>query len=148
MHWRRWGFVPALQGLLDPITASTSKNAENVSGRAPIWALIRPESASYFGIGYGAYWTGPIPVTASYVFVTAIYFYAGSAHNGYLDVTNDLGYACLACLIFYILTYVKQSLNLWTIDRYQAALFLALLFQQGLENCRRRNGFMSHPSIS
>jgi O-antigen ligase len=130
------GLVPALQGLLDPITAATGKNAANASGRAPIWALIKAEIGRhpYFGIGYGAYWVGPIPGAASYVFVTAIYFYAGSAHNGYLEVTNDLGYAGLACLIGYVWIYVRQSLTLWNIDRYQAALFLALLFQQGLEN--------------
>jgi exopolysaccharide production protein ExoQ len=130
------GVIPGLQMLLDPITALTGKDAHTATGRAPIWALIKAEIARhpYLGIGYGAYWTGPIPGTASYIFVTAIYFYAYSAHNGYLEVTNDLGYVGLACLIAYVLVYVKQSLRLWKIDRYQSALFLALLFQQGLEN--------------
>lgn len=130
------GLIPGLKILLDPITAATGKNAVEATGRAPIWALIKAEIARhpYLGIGYGAYWTGPNPGTASYIFVTAIYFYAGSAHNGYLEVTNDLGYVGLACLIGYIVVYTKQSLYLWRIDRYQAALFLALLFQQALEN--------------
>jgi O-antigen ligase len=130
------GVIPGLQRLLDPITALTGKDAHTATGRAPIWALVKAEIARhpYFGIGYGAYWTGPIPGTASYIFVTAIYFYAYSAHNGYLEVTNDLGFAGLAVLLGYVLVYVKQSLRLWKIDRSQAALFLALLFQQGLEN--------------
>lgn len=130
------GLVPALQGLLDPISAATGKNATNASGRAPIWALIKTEidRHPWLGIGYGAYWVGPIPGTASYVFVTAIYFYAGSAHNGYLDVTNDLGFVGLGCLILYVLVYIRQSLRLWHVDRHESALFLALLFQQGLEN--------------
>jgi O-antigen ligase len=130
------GVIPGLQRLLDPITALTGKDAHTATGRAPIWALVKAEIARhpYLGIGYGAYWTGPIPGTASYIFVTAIYFYAYSAHNGYLEVTNDLGYVGLACLIAYVLVYVKQSLRLWKIDRYQSALFLALVFQQGLEN--------------
>ncbi len=130
------GLVPALKSLLDPITAVTGKNAADASGRAPIWALIKAEIARhpYLGIGYGAYWTGPVPGTPSYVFVTAIYFYAGSAHNGYLEVTNDLGFVGLAVLIGYVVNYVKQSLAIWRIDRPEAALFLVLLFQQGLEN--------------
>ncbi len=130
------GVVPALQSLLDPISALTGKNASTATGRAQIWELIKAEIARhpYFGIGYGAYWTGPIPGTASYIFVTAIYFYAGSAHSGYLEVTNDLGFVGLGVLICYVLAYVRQSIRLWHIDRYQAALFLALLFQQGLEN--------------
>jgi exopolysaccharide production protein ExoQ len=130
------GLVPGLAVLLDPITAATGKNAADATGRAPIWALIKLEIARHpwLGIGYGAYWTGPVPGTASYIFVTAIYFYAESAHNGYLEVTNDLGFVGLGCLIGYVVAYIKQSLFLWRIDRYQSALFLALLFQQGLEN--------------
>ncbi len=130
------GVIPGLPGLLDPITALTGKDAHTATGRAPIWALVKAEIVRhpYFGIGYGAYWTGPIPGTASYIFVTAIYFYAYSAHNGYLEVTNDLGFVGLGVLIAYVLVYVKQSLRLWKIDRPQATLFLALLFQQGLEN--------------
>ena len=123
------GVIPGLQRLLDPITALTGKNAHFATGRAPIWDLIKAEIARhpYFGVGYGAYWTGPTPGTASYIFVTAIYFYAGSAHNGYLEVTNDLGFVGLACLMAYVLVYVRQSLRLWRIDRYQSALFLACL---------------------
>jgi exopolysaccharide production protein ExoQ len=130
------GLVPALQSLLDPITSLTGKNAREATGRAPIWELIELEIARHpwLGIGYGAYWVGPIPGTASYVFVTAIFFYAASSHSGYLEVTNDLGYVGLACLIGYVLVYVRQSMRLWRTDRNQAALYLALIFQQGLEN--------------
>jgi O-antigen ligase len=130
------GFLPMLQHLLDPISAATGKQASTATGRAPIWDLMKQEIARHpwFGIGYGAFWTGPIPGTASYVFLTQIYFYAWSAHNGYLEVTNDLGYVGLACLIGYIWIYLRDCLKLWKIDRGQAALFLALLFHQGLEN--------------
>jgi exopolysaccharide production protein ExoQ len=130
------GFLPILHNLMDPISAATGKQAGTATGRTPIWALIKAEITRHpwFGIGYGAYWVGPIAGTASYVFVTQLYFYPLSAHNGYLEVTNDLGYAGLACLVGYIFVYTRDCLRLWKLDRQQAALFLALLFQQALEN--------------
>ena len=63
-----------------------------------------------------------------------MYFYPGSAHNGYLEVVNDLGVVGLACLIGYLITYVRQALGLLTIDRTQATLYLCLFVQQGLTN--------------
>ncbi|MEJ1964026.1 MAG: O-antigen ligase family protein [Gammaproteobacteria bacterium] len=129
------GLLP-LQGLLNPISAVTGKDAASATGRAPIWALVKAEITRHpwLGIGYGAYWVGPIPGTASYIFVTAIFFYAGTAHNGYLDITNDLGYAGPRHAVVVHRLVRPDSMKLWKIDRSQAALYLALLFQQGLEN--------------
>jgi exopolysaccharide production protein ExoQ len=137
------GVIPELAFILDPISSVTGKNASQATGRAPIWALIEAEIARHpiLGIGYGAYWVGPIAGTASFIFVTAISFYAGSAHNGYLEVTNDLGYVGLACLIGYVLIFVRQSLRLWRTDRYEAALYLVLILEQCLANLSEAQWF-------
>lgn len=134
---------PGLKAMLGPISAITGKDAASATGRAPIWDLIKDEIGRHpwLGIGYGAYWTGSVPGTPSYVFTEKLHFYAGSAHNGYLEVTNDLGYVGLLCLITYILTMIKQSLRLWRIDKPQAALILALIFQQGLNNLSEAEWF-------
>jgi O-antigen ligase len=129
--------IPGLSTLLAPVLALSGKDL-TFSGRTEIWdilsehILLRP----WFGSGYGAYWTaGAIAGTESYAFMTRMQsFYPGSAHNGYLEILNDLGWVGLGCLLAYMLSYVRQSLRLLSIDRDQAVLYLALFFQQAISN--------------
>jgi O-antigen ligase len=61
-------------------------------------------------------------------------FYPTEAHNGYLDILNDLGYVGLMCLLGYLLVFLRQSLALLKIDYKQATLYLALLFEEMINN--------------
>jgi hypothetical protein len=63
-----------------------------------------------------------------------MYFYPTESHNGYLEVANDLGFVGLACLIGYLIVFVRQSLQLMKVDRAQGALYLAFFFQQAVAN--------------
>jgi exopolysaccharide production protein ExoQ len=127
--------VPGMDLLLKPIVLITGKDL-TFTGRSDIWALINEHIrfAPMLGSGYGAYWTGPLPSSPSYVMVQKLHFYPGSAHNGYLEIVNDLGALGLIVLGGYLLTHVKQSLSLLQVDRTQGALFLALFFQQAVSN--------------
>ena len=66
--------------------------------------------------------------------VRLLYFYPGSGHNGYVDIANDLGAIGLVVLLGYLVVHVAQCLQLLKIDRTQAALYLAIFFQQALNN--------------
>jgi exopolysaccharide production protein ExoQ len=127
--------VPSLNFLLEPITAITGKDA-SFSGRTAIWALVRERIVLHpaLGTGYGAFWTGDTPDSPSYYVRKTLYMYPSEAHNGYLDVINDLGVAGLACLIAYIVSYMRRSLALLKHDFAEAALFLAMLLQQLIGN--------------
>jgi O-antigen ligase len=128
--------IPGVSALLEPIAQLTGKDL-SFSGRGAIWDIIREHiSASpWLGSGYGAYWTGASLDSPSYVvFTTRIYFYPSEAHNGYLEIVNDLGFAGLACLLGYLVVWVRQSLWLMKFDRAQAVLFLAIFFQQAITN--------------
>jgi len=134
--------VPGLDLILSPITALTGKDL-SFTGRSDIWAIIIEHVHLHplLGTGYGAYWTGPIAGTPSFDFVILMYFYPGSAHNGYLEVVNDLGVLGLVCLIGYLITYVRQALSLLKIDRDQATLYLCLFVQQGITNLSESHWF-------
>jgi exopolysaccharide production protein ExoQ len=122
--------VPGLDMVLQPITIFTGKDL-TFTGRTNIWYVLNLHIRlhPFLGTGYGAYWVGPIPNSPSYAMLQLLYFYPTEGHNGYLDVVNDLGLAGGLCLLGYFIHYVRTSLQLFAVDRYQAGLYLVLLFR-------------------
>ena len=138
--------VPGMSVILEPIMALTGKDM-TFPGRAEIWAILSEHISlnPFFGTGYEAYWT-PVPImgTDSFVFLARMQgFYPGEAHNGYLEVMNDLGWAGLICLLAYLFTYIRQALQLLEIDSNQSALYLALFFQQAITNLSESHWFVA-----
>ncbi len=136
--------IPGTATLMTPITMLTGKNM-TFTGRTEIWAIIADHIHyhPFLGTGYGAYWT-PEPILGmdSYEFMWRMgSFYPGSAHNGYLDIVNDLGWTGLICFIGYVITYIRQSLQLLRVDPNQAALYLALFLQQAITNMSETHWF-------
>ncbi|MDP9065680.1 MAG: O-antigen ligase family protein [Pseudomonadota bacterium] len=127
--------IPGISLLLEPIAALAGKDL-TFSNRAVIWDIIKEhiQLAPFLGSGYGAYWTGPYPSSPSYAFLVRMFFYPSEAHNGYLEMVNDLGFIGLICLLGYLVYWVRQSLELMKLDRGQGLLFLALFFQQAITN--------------
>ena len=127
--------VPGLEILLKPITLLTGKDL-SFTGRSEIWEIIVEHIRlnPLLGSGYGAYWTGIDPGSPSFVFEQKLYFYPGSAHNGYLEVANDLGAVGLVLLAGYMTSFVGASLRLFREDRAQGSLYLGLFFQQAISN--------------
>ncbi len=141
--------VPGLDLLLKPITYLTGKDTTFTS-RTEIWDIIKAhiQLSPVLGSGYAAYWAGPLPTSPSYVFLQQMYFYPFEAHNGYLDVINDLGYVGLIVLLGYIWIYIRQSINFLKINYSQAGLYLAMLFQQLLTNLSESHWFfISHDFV-
>jgi O-antigen ligase len=135
--------VPGSDLLLAPLTSLTGMDA-TFTGRSEIWAIIveRIHLNPLLGVGYGAYWIGPVAQSPSYEFIWRMgSFYPGSAHNGYLDVANDLGWSGLVCLLGYIVVHLRQSLRVLAIDQLQGALFLALFVQQAMVNLSESHWF-------
>jgi exopolysaccharide production protein ExoQ len=127
--------IPGSDALLGPIASMTGKDM-TFSGRTAIWNVLNESiyTHKWLGGGYGAYWTGDNPDAPSAIMKARLYFYPSEAHNGYLDIINDIGWVGEFILLGYILTFVRQSLKLYTINRSQASLYLVLVFQQLIAN--------------
>ena len=127
--------VPGLGLLLEPFAALSGKDL-TFSNRVIIWDIIKEhiQLAPLLGTGYGAYWVGPFPTSPSYVFIARAGLYPTQSHNGFLEITNDLGFVGLACLVGYLIVYVRQCLQLARFDRAEAALYVAIVFQQVVVN--------------
>jgi O-antigen ligase len=127
--------IPGSEALLSPIAAITGKDL-TFSGRTAIWDIInihihyRP----LLGSGYGAYWIGADPSSESYETLIKLLFYPTEAHNGYLDIINDLGWTGGILLMGYIIVYLRQALQLYKLDRGQGAIYLVILFHQLIGN--------------
>jgi len=127
--------IPGSEALLSPIAAITGKDL-TFSGRTAIWEIIN-QSISYhpiLGTGYGAYWIGADPSSPSFETLIKLLFYPTEAHNGYLDIINDLGWVGGILLLGYIITYLRHALQLYKIDRSQGAIYLVILFHQMIGN--------------
>jgi exopolysaccharide production protein ExoQ len=134
--------IPGVNTLLAPVMSLTGKDT-TFSARTIIWDVIKQhiQAAPYLGTGYGAYWVGPFPTSPSYVFISLMFFYPMEAHNGYLEVINDLGFLGLICLLVFLFWFMRHALQLMQTDRSQAALYLALLFQEMVINMSESDWF-------
>jgi O-antigen ligase len=77
-----------------------------------------------FGIGYGAFWLGP--GSPSQPILDALPWMPLQAHNGYLDLLNELG--AVGCVLFagLVLSQAQALSRLTRIDRRAAAVFSAV----------------------
>ena len=121
---------PQLDFLLWPITAVTGKDL-TFTNRTDVWHVVNAHIIQHpiLGTGYSAYWTEKL-TSPSHETVRLLFFYPGQAHNGYLDVINDLGIVGGIVLIAFLFVFLRQSLKMMTFDRHEASLYLALLFHQ------------------
>jgi exopolysaccharide production protein ExoQ len=135
--------IPGLGVILAPLELLTDVDT-SFTGRREIWWIIGDHVHLHpiLGTGYGAYWAGPVPTSPSYDFILRMgSFYPGSAHNGYLEVLNDLGWLGLLCLIAYVFVQLKQSLRVLVTDRARGALYLAIFMQQVFTNLSESHWF-------
>jgi O-antigen ligase len=126
--------IPGTEAAMKALHLVTGKDG-TFTGRTLIWALIGEHVKQHplLGTGYGAYWTFKAGAP-SYDFIRYLRFYPGSAHNGYLEIVNDLGAIGGAVLLAYLVAFVRQALALLHIDRTTAALLLALFLHQCVAN--------------
>jgi len=141
--------IPGLGLLLQPVMAITGKDM-TFSNRSAIWDIIKEhiQFSPFLGTGYGAYWIGPTPESPSYSFLARLYFYPNEAHNGYLEIVNDLGFVGLIVLLGYLIWYLRQTLRLWRYDRNQASLYLAVFFQQAIINLSESTWLVVNAGLS
>jgi O-antigen ligase len=133
--------IPELDFLLSPITALTGKDL-TFSSRTQIWEIINAHIVQHpiLGTGYSAYWDNS-PTSPSMEMQRLLFFYPGEAHNGYLDVINDLGAVGGLLLLGFLFTFLRQSLRVMVFDRHLGSLYLSLLFHQFFSNLSESHWF-------
>jgi exopolysaccharide production protein ExoQ len=102
-----------LAGLLDYVFGDA-----NLTGRQQIWNYVyaRTHTVPWHGVGFGALWqTGPNIVEHLKAYQVNIVI--NQAHNGYLDLSAQLGWIGLWMLLFYLaVTFIKILRAVWSHD--------------------------------
>lgn len=111
-----------------------------LTGRTELWRWMGYEIAGHpwLGTGFGGFWTGL--EGPSYTIVRFFSWRPGQAHNGYIDVVNELGYVGLVLLVLVLLIHLR---NIFTLNRRgekgEAVFHLAILAAALLLNMSETN---------
>lgn len=97
------------------------------TGRTPIWQAMMDEIAKHpmMGIGFSSFWQGAEEISAEAI--EKIGWTTPNGHNGYVDLTNELGLIGLVLLIMFLVIHVRALGRLAAIDRYRFALHSGIM---------------------
>jgi exopolysaccharide production protein ExoQ len=120
------GYFPATTDLLTPFAAIFGKSAD-LTGRGDIWELMwrSIEKRPLLGVGFSSFWLGP--GGPSQFIVDELQWGVPSAHNGYLEVINELGWVGFFFFILMILHHCKYLVEFFVHEREQAAFHIGFL---------------------
>lgn len=109
------------------ILAGSGKDI-TLSGRTYLWELIWKEAMNHpwFGIGYGGFWLG-LDGASGQVAYQVKWGYPGQAHNGYLDILNELGIVGCLLVLGLVVEHSRNVLRLIGIDRWLGMFHATLL---------------------
>jgi O-antigen ligase len=119
------GRFPERTEILEPFANLFGKSAD-LTGRSDIWEPLAIEIEKHwlFGVGYGGFWLGP--GSASQPILDRLPWIPYQAHNGYLDILNELGALGMTLFIGLLLAHVRDLFNMMRFDRTGAALFASM----------------------
>lgn len=136
--WRKGKSVVA-EGDTAGATGALGRDS-SFTGRSEIWASLLPDvrRSPILGAGFGSFWTPAAKISHD----------IGEAHNGYLDVTLDLGFLGLFLVVMFFLSSCKKALDAMTIDSDWASLVACYVVMTAMHNTAESsiNSFTTHLS--
>jgi len=120
------GRLPTWDEFFKPVADLLGKRTD-ISGRFDIWGMVLEEidKHPWLGVGFGAFWMGT--GSASQSIIDRLYWLPFQAHNGYLDIYNELGIIGLGLFAGFILAHVITLMRLSRFSREASAFHGALL---------------------
>jgi exopolysaccharide production protein ExoQ len=93
------------------------------TGRTAVWALVlkRIEARPFQGYGYNAFWSGEGDAVNQF-----LNWKPGQAHNGYVEITAEIGLAGLILFLFVVGDGLMRARRLWFAHSHPAGVSLML----------------------
>jgi O-antigen ligase len=103
---------PEFWSAVEAVTRMTGKDA-TLSGRTYLWELMwrHIQQHPWFGVGYGGFWLGASGDSGQVAYWVK-WGYPGQAHNGYLDILNEVGFVGLSLLVAALILYASRLAQL------------------------------------
>lgn len=119
------GYLAVATEALQPIGEFFGKGV-TFTGRADIWRELFVEIARHpvLGIGFSAFWGGESSLAAP--IIQKLGWAVPGAHNGYLDIINELGLVGFALFCVFLLLHTRALGQLSRFDRPRFALLAGL----------------------
>ncbi|RKP53598.1 O-antigen ligase family protein [Pararobbsia silviterrae] len=127
------GRLPDIEDVRGFVTGLFNKSSD-LTGRDQIWEMVWLSIRQHpiWGGGYGAFWVGD-DGPAAYV-KQALGWMPPHAHNGYLDILNELGEVGLGLFFVALLWHTVSLIWLYFRDRDEAAFHMALFVSIVISN--------------
>ncbi len=124
---------PSGGDILGPFSAIFGKSSD-LTGRGDIWIYMWQSIADHWwlGAGYASFWMG-LGGPSQFI-VDALKWGVPNAHNGYLEVMNELGLIGFGLYWLMLIFHVKNLLLVFYIDRRQFAFHLAVFLIYVISN--------------
>lgn len=99
--------------------------SSTLSGRTEVWDLVLSRHTNpWIGTGFESFWLGP---RLEFMFTAIPNLPINEAHNGYLEVYINLGWAGVCFIVALILAAYKRVILRWRQNPRTASLFLGFL---------------------
>jgi len=117
---------PSSSDMLGPFSSLFGKSSD-LTGRADIWVYMWQSIATHwwFGVGYVSFWLG-VDGPSQFI-VDALRWNVPNAHNGYLEILNELGLIGFSFFVLMMLFHVRNLFIVYDIHRRQFAFHMAIL---------------------
>lgn len=122
---------PSIRDLLEIVFQATGRDL-SLSGRTDLWGLMWIEAMKHpwLGTGYGGFWLGLDGMSGQIAYLVR-WGYPGQAHNGYLDIFNELGLVGSFLLVVFLISHGRNLATLAEQDHklanFHASIFIAIL---------------------
>lgn len=132
--------IPTVSEAIGAATGGVGKDA-GFTGRDLIWSAVLTEVAKHpwLGTGYNAFWIATDLSSPSADVIRTIKFAPLQAHNGYLEILNELGMIGLLLLFGFLATQFWQMAKLFQLDRRVAAFGITYMVYDLLLNISESN---------
>ena len=107
--------IPTYTDIFGPFFELLGKEP-NLTGRDEIWVWLLPIVAQHWllGYGFGAFWLGDFGLSGE--ITEKLGYYPWQAHNGLLEITNELGVVGLILVLGFFVWHFRQLYALRRLD--------------------------------
>ncbi len=119
---------------LDEMVFSTLQRDTSFTGRTILWKAFTENigAQTVFGSGYNSFWISSNDIAGH--LIQQLGWDPGQAHNGYLDILNELGVAGALIFLFFIIKSTRQSWRLMLRETELGVVCFFMMLAQILNN--------------